>query len=103
MAFMNSSKYTNFSIVNGIVRWDSNNRVPPSDILDALLASREITLKQHTDSGVASDTETRAFIAEYITANKDREYSDEERFEMRAAFGPGVKVTNIFTGKTVTT
>jgi hypothetical protein len=32
---------------------------------------------------------------------EDKEPSDEEKYEMRAAFGEGVTVVNFFTGKTV--
>jgi glycosyltransferase involved in cell wall biosynthesis len=40
------------------------------------------------------------FIAQYVANRQKYGYSDEEKFEMMAAFG-GEEVVDIFTGKTV--
>jgi len=50
----------------------------------------------------AKSAQDRAAITEYIKAqsNRTEEQLAEERFEARAAFGPGEKITNIFTGET---
>lgn len=46
------------------------------------------------------DKETDAFLAEYRERMKNYKPSEEELFEMRAAFGPGETVVNVFTGQT---
>jgi hypothetical protein len=38
-------------------------------------------------------------VAEYRAARRNAPVSDEEAFEMRAAFGPGVEVVNVLTGR----
>ena len=40
-------------------------------------------------------------IAQYIKSRELYGYSDEELFEMQAAFGPDEEVVDIFTGKTI--
>ena len=83
-----------------VVRWDSNDRVPPQDILD---------LWQHLGfifdmaaSQAAHEADTKAFLTEY-RANQPAQPSDEERAEARAAFGPGTEVVDFFTGRKFTT
>jgi hypothetical protein len=85
----------------GIYRWHSNDAVPFADML--------------TDAGVSADTiercvtvrraEDTAAIQRYREARRNRapEQRAEEMFEMRAAFGPGEKVVDVFTGETFTT
>ena len=50
----------------------------------------------------AREEYTKKAIAEYAEARKNRteEQVAEERYEMRAAFGAGEEVVNIFTGET---
>ena len=82
---------------NGIFRWKSNSRVPFDDMLgcwnlddETLAACRE-----------ARDKDNEVFIAEYRKSMENYEYSDEEKFEMRAAFGEGAEVVNVLTGKKI--
>lgn len=49
----------------------------------------------------ARDEENRKSIAEYREAMKNYEPSEEELYEMRAAFGAGETVVDIFTGKAI--
>lgn len=70
-------------------------------------ASKE-TMKQHGYPETQKQQEARdahmdAFLKEYRTAQARRtpEQLAEERFEMRAAFGKGVKVVNVFTGEEI--
>lgn len=42
-------------------------------------------------------------LEDYRKTREQNGYSAEEMFEMRAAFGEGVEVVDIFTGKTITT
>lgn len=79
---------------NGIVRWKSNNRVPPQDILiewDNAGFSFDIEASRK-----AREKDFAAFAAEYRKNYKGP--TAEEMSEMRAAFGPGVTVVNALTG-----
>jgi dihydropteroate synthase len=45
------------------------------------------------------DEKTKKFIEEYRESMEDYEPDAEHMYEMRAAFGEGVEVVNIITGK----
>lgn len=47
----------------------------------------------------ARDIEVTKSIEEYRQAQSGRKYSEEELFEMRAAFGEGTTVVDVFTGR----
>lgn len=81
----------------GVYRWIASKNIVPADILD--------------DAGIAYDAEARrTAVARRIDELRgqmmeaERNMTDEERaerdFEMRAAFGEGVTVVNVFTGQT---
>jgi len=98
--FAQKSSYT---ITDGIVRWDSNNQVPPADMVEAIA-----TFESSVDvaaSKAAREEDNARFIAEYIKnqSNRSEEQKREERFEARAAMGPGVEMVNIITGERYTT
>jgi hypothetical protein len=80
---------------NGIWRWKSNNRVPFSDMLECWNLD-ESTFKKCV---AARETDTSAFLQDYRKAMKNHVHSDEEMFEMRAAFGKNTTVVNVITGK----
>lgn len=80
---------------DGIMRWKSNNSVPPADCL--ALAVYIGLLIDEVNSGVVRDAEQRAFLAAY-RANPPK-LTEEDKFEMRAAFGKGATVVNVITGK----
>jgi len=83
----------------GVVRWKSNGRVPFMSDLAAMgatpeqLAASEPVRSAQVDEAIAAYTKGRK--------NRSAEERAEEAFEIRAAFGPGVKVVNILTGETV--
>lgn len=87
--------------VNGAICWV----ISETDIrvLD-LSICREIGLDQHPSfQKHVQQSEYRKYVdltlGEYIAANKNREHTPEELYEMRAAFGPGTTVVNVITGK----
>lgn len=82
----------------GIMRWRSNESVPPAECLAAALDMGLITLPQHNRSTEVGQAETRAVIEAY-RANQPAQPSDEELYEMRAAFGPGEVVVDVITGR----
>lgn len=97
---MNSKTYKSheFKLDGIIVRWVSNNAVPPTDCLNDMLKQGLITSVEHSASETVRTEETMAFIQEY-RKNHSAPASEEERAEMRAAFGEGAKVVNAITGR----
>lgn len=95
-------KTAEFAIADGrIPVWvlPGENRVVPDDIAKlAHYLGYPVDLKA---TEAARDAQTTAFLAEYRRAQAARtpEQIAEERFEARAAFGPGVNVVNVFTGE----
>lgn len=96
------TKYKNkfYIDVNNVARWNSNDQVPPRDILADLCVAGYITREQIYDSLTAKEAEDTAFLEQYVANRKQYGYSDEEKFEMRAAFGDE-EVVDMFTGKKV--
>ena len=92
-------KYKNEFYVdeNNVARWNSNDQVPPRDILADLCVAGYITREQIYDSLTAKEAEDATFLEQYVANRKQYGYSDEEKFEMRAAFGDE-EVVDLFTG-----
>ena len=82
---------------DGIRRWISNNAVIPVCVLE-----NDACLIVPDEHRAAYDAETAAFFAEY-RLNQPAEPTDEERFEARAAHGPGVELVDVITGRRWTT
>ena len=89
----------------GVVRWDSNDRVPFDDMLNdfrslGLIDRADVLLSQD-----AREIDNEVFMAEYREAQRNRtpEQIAEDHYEARAAHGPGVKMVNVFTGEQYTT
>jgi hypothetical protein len=83
----------------GIVRWKSNHSVPPTDILEFWKFLKkpfdyQRSLEQRT-------VEVQHSIDQYRESMKNHVPSEEELFEMRAAFGEGETVVNVITGKLI--
>ena len=83
-----------------VVRWNSSNNVPPKDILADFLVAGYIDQQTVVNSINANKVEQTAFLEQYVANRKKFGYSDEEKFEMRAAFG-GEEVVDMFTGEVV--
>lgn len=83
-----------------VVRWVSSNNVPPKDILQEFVDAGYITKAEREFSIEANRVEQAAFLEQYIARRQKYGYSDEEKFEMQAAFG-GEEVVDIFTGEVV--
>lgn len=90
-----SEAYTSPDEDHKIVRWVSNDSVIPQDIAEAAGWAYQDEMNE------ARDRQSAAAIEQYIKAQANRtpDQIAEEEFEMRAAFGPGTEVVNIFTGK----
>lgn len=93
-------KYTKDDITidtNGVVRWNSSNNVPPDDILTEFLLANIISQEEVLRSISKRKEEDIAFLEAYVARRKKYGYTDEEKFEMRAAFG-GEEVVDFLTG-----
>ena len=88
---------------DGVIRWKSNNSVPPDECLDNMISTGLITIQDAVYSKTVRSAEQEKFFAEYRERMKDWEPSDEERYEARSAHGPGVELVNVITGKRWTT
>ncbi len=88
------------TVTDGIVRWNSNDNVPPTDVLNLW---QFMGFNFDMDASlVAQKADLQDFLADY-RANQPSTPSAEERFEARAALGAGVEVVNFITGRKFTT
>ena len=84
----------------GVVRWLSNDRVPPMDILEFWkLIGKSFDLEL---SSQLREKENAGYWEAYKQRIMNVEPSQEELFEMRAAFGTGTTVVNVITQKVIT-
>jgi hypothetical protein len=95
-------------IQNGACGWlmaDGEFRPLMSDAMQELKDAGVVDQTTVTRTAVARDIHTKAFLEEYRVAqlNRSAEQIREERFEARAAMGPGVEMVNIITGEKYTT
>jgi hypothetical protein len=77
---------------DGLPRWNSNNKLIPPWVFEEAFVEAPVG---HLD---AYNADSEAFFQQ-LRAEPPRPLSDEQRFEMRAAFGPGVTVVDILTGR----
>jgi len=82
------------TITGGVIRWNSNQQVPPEDCV-ALAAHIGLPINVAA-CDAARDADTTAFLAEY--RKRPRNDSAEARFERRAAFGPGKTIVDVISG-----
>ena len=78
------------------VRWNSNDRVPFDDMLEAFQSLGFIGQLERDNSNDARTAENEATIALYRKNFKG--YDSETLAEMRSEFGSGSKVVNVLTG-----
>ena len=93
---------------NGAAGWLFDNgefRPLMDDAMEQLLEAGLVDQDCVEITAEARDVYTEKSIAEYIEAQRNRsaEQIAEERFEARAAMGPGVEMVNIITGERFTT
>lgn len=95
-------KYANDFYVdsNDVVRWKSNDRVPFDDMLTSFLLADLICQENVLRSMSMRKIEDQKAMEEYIANRQKYGYSDEEKFEMQAAFG-NEEVVDIFTGELI--
>jgi hypothetical protein len=86
---------TDTTYVDAIIRWKSNNQVPPQEVLDfwKYIGKRFNMAK----AKAARERETKAFLARYKANQKPASF--DERNQMTGAFGKGTVVVDVFTGR----
>ncbi len=92
-------------VKGGVCRWKSNDQVPFEDMLTDFAEAGFIRFVVIGESLTAREADNKVFFAQYrkAQANRSEEQIAEQRFEARAAMGPGVDMVNIFTGERYTT
>ena len=93
---------------NGAVGWlmaDGEFRPLMSDAVAQLVSAGLINTSTAHTTATAREEYTERTLAEYRQAQQNRTAEEiaEQRFESRAAMGPGVEMVNIFTGERYTT
>lgn len=81
--------------VDGVIYWKSNGRVPPTDVLDFW---RHIGKRFNYNKSIAMQKRQTKVSIEQYRANQ-RPLTEEQLYEMRAAFGEGTEVVDVFTGR----
>jgi len=84
------------SATGPVVRWNSNDRIPFGDMLSEFATAGWISVQTVENSLAQRRIEDRIALEAY--AKNYRGPSQEERFEMQAAFGSGAQVVNVLTG-----
>lgn len=90
---------TDAYVIDGVIRWKSNDRIPPNDILE--LWHYKGKDFDYEKSVAISDHETTLSLRAYRDRMKNYSPSPEELSEMRSAFGSGAKVVDVITGKEI--
>ena len=86
------------NIIDGVA-YNSIGRVVMDDMAEKIeLAGLPIDREATAD---ARAIEVEKSIREYRESMKNHQYDAEELYEMRAAFGEGTKVVDVFTGRTI--
>ena len=86
---------------SNVLKWVSSDRCIPHDIMLDLKRYGMVDAITVETTRIVEREETDRVIEEYKKnrANRSAEEIAEERYEMRAAFGPGETVVNILTGE----
>lgn len=94
---LRESYYTDTYKEDGVIRWKSNGRVPPQDILEFW---RHVKLRFNmAKSQAARAKDDKAFLQQYRESQRQRQRTPEELSEMRNAFGEGTVVVDVLTGR----
>jgi hypothetical protein len=89
------------SEVDGVIRWNKSNNVPPSELMELWAYVGLVdqwTFQRSTD---ARDKDQAESAKRYRETRATQGYSQEQLFEMRAAFGAGTTVMDVITGKKI--
>jgi len=104
MTYNTKEKFETKTYFDGdVIRWISNNRVPPKDIVEQFFENGFITAEQKEYADNTRDIELTEFLKEYkkAQANRTPEQIEAERKEVRAAFYSWENPVNIITGEVI--
>lgn len=93
--------YENHTDANGVIRWNSNNSVPPRDILELAYLDGKISEQTLTISLATKSEEDDAFLKGYIAMRQKNGYSEEELCDINANFDPSETVVDVVTGQII--
>ena len=88
------------TIQDGAAIWECGNYLP-MDCLAALVHGKYGHLVDVENHERLLDEQNTNTIREYKERMKNHVYSEEELYEMRAAFGEGVEVVDVITGNKI--
>ena len=86
---------------NGVIRWNSNNSVPPRDILGLAWIDGKISEQTLTISLATKSEEDDAFLKQYILMRQKNGYSEEELCDINANFDLSETVVDVITGQII--
>ena len=89
-----------FTIENGAAMWECGNYLP-MDCLAAVINGKYGHLVDVEAHEEALDAQNEESIQEYRERMKNHVYTEEELFEMRAAFGEGTEIVDVITGNKI--
>tara|TARA_B100001093_G_scaffold517701_1_gene600073 strand:- start:4165 stop:4479 length:315 start_codon:yes stop_codon:yes gene_type:complete len=104
MTYNTKEKFETKTYFDGdVIRWISNNRVPPKDIVEQFFENGFITAEQKEYADNTRDIELTEFLKEYkkAQANRTPEQIEAERKAVRAAFYSWENPVNIITGEVI--
>lgn len=84
-----------------VIRWKSNDNIPPKECLYAFLHLGYVTEYEVENSLEVHEIELIEKLNVYKERMKNYVHSPEEIYEMKAAFGEGTKVVNVITGNII--
>ena len=90
-----------FTIENGAAIWKCGNYLP-MDCLAAVINGKYGYLIDVGEHERLLDEQQSESIRAYKERMKNHVYSEEELYEMRAAFGAGTVITDVLTGQEIT-
>lgn len=86
---------------NGVIRWNSNNSVPPRDILELAWIDGKISEQTLTISLTTKSEEDDAFLKQYILMRQKNGYSEEELCDINANFDSSETIVDVITGQII--
>ena len=89
-----------YTIENGAALWECGNYLP-MDCLAAVINGKYGPLVDVENHEKALDAQNEESIREYKERMKNHVYSEEELFEMRAAFGEGIEIVDVISGNKI--
>lgn len=84
---------------DGAIKWKCNGRYLMDDFCEMLEYGGFDFSREATQ--IKREAQSQEFLKEYRKSRENYEYSDEELFEMRAAFGEDAEVVDVIRGKSI--